>query len=292
MNPLLTTQKEAFRVGKNNLEFFQKRLVKMENGVLFFCTKGEADISIDMEKHHIVPNTNFMLLPNTTLSRISATKDFETHFFAFSEEMFNTASFRLAPPFIHFLKKNASHTHAKNENVLPIMGLIEASNAIYNDTNNLFRRAIAQNLLQIFFLDVYDKTQRFFIQEHREGSNRKEELFKRFISLIHTYNKRDVSFYAAQLCISPRYLSTITQEIENCSAKSIIDNHLVLELKVALQSTNLSLKEIADNYHFPDQSFFGRFFKKHTGMSPKAFRHLPATKQISIPDRVAVPVGP
>ena len=56
------------------------------------------------------------------------------------------------------------------------------------------------------------------------------------------------------------------------SAKEIIDENLILELKMALQSTGMSLKEIADKYHFPDQSFFGRYFKKHTGMSPKEYR--------------------
>ena len=56
------------------------------------------------------------------------------------------------------------------------------------------------------------------------------------------------------------------------SAKEIIDAFLILELKVALQSAILSLIKIADKYHFPDQSFFGRFFKKHTGMSPKTYR--------------------
>ena len=56
------------------------------------------------------------------------------------------------------------------------------------------------------------------------------------------------------------------------SAKEIIDENLILELKMALQSTGMSLKEIADKYRFPDQSFFGRYFKKHTGMSPKEYR--------------------
>lgn len=79
-------------------------------------------------------------------------------------------------------------------------------------------------------------------------------------------------FYADQLCISTRYLSAITKQVAENSAKEIIDENLILELKMALQSTGMSLKEIADKYRFPDQSFFGRYFKKHTGMSPKEYR--------------------
>ena len=113
-----------------------------------------------------------------------------------------------------------------------------------------------------------------FTKEQLEGGNRKGQLFKKFIHLVHTNctAQRDVAFYAEQLCISTRYLSAITKEVGQISAKEIIDEFLTLEIKVALQSTNLSLKEIADRYNFPDQSFFGRYFKKHTGMSPKEYR--------------------
>lgn len=173
-----------------------------------------------------------------------------------------------------FYKENACYTHTEDEPVRAITGLITASNAIYRDSENLYREAIAQNLLQIFFLDTYDKVQRYFTEEQINGSNRKEELFKKFINLVHTYctTQRDVAFYADQLCISTRYLSAITKQVAENSAKEIIDENLILELKMALQSTGMSLKEIADKYRFPDQSFFGRYFKKHTGMSPKEYR--------------------
>ena len=239
-----------------------------------FCTRGEANITIDLRKYHIVPNTHITLLPSSIISLTSASKDFLVDFFAYSETMFKTACFRLEPPFIHFIKENACYTHTEDEPVRAITGLITASNAIYRDSENLYREAIAQNLLQIFFLDTYDKVQRYFTEEQINGSNRKEELFKKFINLVHTYctTQRDVVFYADQLCISTRYLSAITKQVAEDSAKEIIDENLILELKMALQSTGMSLKEIADKYRFPDQSFFGRYFKKHTGMSPQRQR--------------------
>ena len=274
MSPLITTPQEKFKAGTDNLEYFDNRLVKMNNGVLMFCIEGEADFIIDLKKYHIVPNTNVMLLPKSIFTLTWASSDFRAHYFAYSEEMFKTACFRIDPPFIHFLKENSCYTHTKEEPLRSIMGLIEASNAIYLDYDNCYREAIAQNLLQIFFFDTYDKVQRLFTPEQIEGSNRREELFKKFINLVHTYcvTQRDVAFYAQQLCISTRYLSSITQQIAKISAKELIDDFLMLELKVALQSTDLSLKEIAEKYRFPDQSFFGRYFKKHTGMSPKEYR--------------------
>lgn len=67
MNPLLTTKAETFRSGSDNLEFYHNRLIKLTNGVLLFCSGGEAEITIDLEKHHIIPNTNIMLLPGSIL---------------------------------------------------------------------------------------------------------------------------------------------------------------------------------------------------------------------------------
>lgn len=263
MNPLLTTPTEPFRAGTDTLDFFYNRLIKLPNGALMFCISGEADITIDLKRYHITPNTKIILLPNSIVSLISASKEFRTHYFAYSDEMFKTACFRLDPPFIHFLKENACYTHTDKAVIRPIIGLMDACHAIYKDSDNRFQKTIAQNLLQIFFLHIYDKVQRLFTQEQIEGSNRKDELFKKFINLVHTHcvTQRDVAFYAEQLCISTRYLSNITKEVGQTTAKELIDDFLILELKVALQSTNLSLKEIAEKYRFPDQSFFGRFFK-------------------------------
>ena len=106
MNPLLTTKAETFRSGSDNLEFYHNRLIKLTNGVLLFCSGGEAEITIDLEKHHIIPNTNIMLLPGSILSLRSASPDFQIHYFAYSGEMMKVACFRLDPAFMHFMKEN------------------------------------------------------------------------------------------------------------------------------------------------------------------------------------------
>ncbi len=275
MNPLLTTKEEAFRTGMDNLACFRGHAVKMPGGALLFCTKGEADVTIDTQPAHIVPQTNIFLFPGMAFSIVRSSDDFESHYFAFTKKMFDTVCFRIEPSFILYIKANPWFTHENDEkDVRAIHGIIEASNIFCCDMENQFRQAIARHLLHIFFLNAYDKVRRIIACGHTAGSSRKEELFKQFITLVHAHgaSQRDVGFYATRLCITPRYLSVIVREVGDTTAKTIIDDFLILELKVALQSTDLSLKEIADRYGFPDQSFFGRFFKKHTGLSPKAYR--------------------
>ena len=85
MNPILTTKQETFKTGTDNLSFFYKRLIKMPNGAMIYCLEGEAEITIDLKKYHIVPNTNIVLLPQSILSLQSASEDFKTHYFAYSD---------------------------------------------------------------------------------------------------------------------------------------------------------------------------------------------------------------
>ena len=161
------------------------------------------------------------------------------------------------------------------ERVKPFIGLSLVMKDLYEDRDNSFRIQLFKNFIQNFILDFYDKTQHLFLQKKTEGINRQEEIFKRFIQLIHKHctTQREVSFYAAELFITPRYLSTIVQNVSGTTAKSIIDRHVILEIKALLQSTSLSIQEISNRLSFPDQSFFGRYFKKHTGKSPLQYRN-------------------
>ena len=160
------------------------------------------------------------------------------------------------------------------ENTGAINGLIHATTAIYNDRENRFRNQIAKNHLQSFMLDIYDKCYRHFGRQEIEGGSRQDEIFKNFVALVHEncISQREVTFYANKLCISTKYLTGICKSVTRDSAKKIIDDFAILEIKVLLQSTELTIQEIADRLGFPDQSYLGRYFKRHEGMSPKEYQ--------------------
>src|SRR5574344_2080800 len=109
---------------------------------------------------------------------------------------------------------------------------------------------------------------------HHTGYNSKDKLMKIFFGLIHRHYKehRNLAYYADKLCVSTRYLSSVTNIISGCSPKKLIDDYIILEIKIQLQSTNYTVQEISQRLNFSDQSVMGRFFKQQTGLGAMEYR--------------------
>ena len=273
-NSSLAILREPFISGTDeNLSPVMHHLWKLEGGAIYFCRKGWAHATINLKDYEIVENTQVVLLPGTIIRINGCSSDFTASFFGFPKEMFMEACMRFEPIFFRFIKEQPYYV-LPQENTGAINGLIRATTAIYNDRENRFRNQIAKNHLQSFMLDIYDKCYRYFGKHKIEGGTRQDEIFKSFVSLVHEHcaSQREVSFYADKLCISTKYLTGICKAVTGDSAKKIIDDFAILEIKVLLQSTELTVQEIADRLVFPDQSYLGRYFKRHEGMSPKEYQ--------------------
>ena len=81
-----------------------------------------------------------------------------------------------------------------------------------------------------------------------------------------------MAFYAENLCITGRYLASVTSAVSGRSPKDEIDECLLREARILLTFSELSVQQISDKLHFPDPSHFGRFFKRMTGITPLAYR--------------------
>lgn len=101
-----------------------------------------------------------------------------------------------------------------------------------------------------------------------------KQIFIRFMELLSKYftQERHVEFYASKMCISPKYLSTTVKQVSGKTPTVWITNRTIEEIKHRLLHTQDTIKEIAYTLNFPNLSFFGKFFKKATGMSPKQYR--------------------
>lgn len=275
-NPLITTLEEQFVVGESDFAFFDNCAGRCDCGALLLCRGGSAYATINQSQGQVRRNTLIILLPGSVLMFSERTEDFRVTFCAFSFNLFSEASYRMDPSLFHALRDrpiNYSPTHI----VEGMTAWLQMAAYTYRDRGNIFRITIFKNRLQNLLLEVCDKIRRFSMKEPStlDVTTRQTELFQRFVGLVHenSSQEREVTFYADRLCISTRYLSTIVRSIARASAKEFIDRAVMLEIKMLLQSTDLSVQEIAYRLHFPDQSYLGRYFKKHTGASPTEYRN-------------------
>ncbi len=104
------------------------------------------------------------------------------------------------------------------------------------------------------------------------GHNRVPE---RFLNLVQKHFKKErfLKFYAEKLDLTPKHLSRTMKNLTGFTAVEWIERYVVLEAKVMLKASNLNIQQISDELNFPSQSFFGKYFKKNVGMSPKEFRN-------------------
>ena len=102
----------------------------------------------------------------------------------------------------------------------------------------------------------------------------KHEIFIKLIQEIeHSYmQERRVEFYANRLCLSPKYLSTLSKEICGYTVQELIFKAIIQKSIALLQHTQKTIQEIADEFNFSNASHFGTFFKKQTGISPLHYR--------------------
>lgn len=274
MIELLLSDEQSFSAEDTNLSAFLKHPVRVNGGAVFFCTAGHAVVSIDLQEHVIGRDMEVLLLTDTVFMLVEASADFRVIFFASSLQMFDGAMQRLNTECFHYLENHPAIRHygATVDTVKKLYAVILAAGG---ETENIYRSQIMYLLIRHILLNLCDKVRRNYIRSQEEGGRRKRELYDRFVKLIaaHFTERRDVAFYAQELCISMSYLASVTRTVMGETPKETIDKWIVQEIKLMLVFSDLSLQQISDRMSFPDQSYLSRYFKHHTGSSPIAYRN-------------------
>lgn len=249
-------------------------LTKTGRCIVCYCLSGEADIEVNLTKHKFVKSEIIMLFPSQIVQQKNVSVDFLVMYFSISSPILQEVTFRFPPSFISFLQY---HFYYKVSEDLIREEQVRFSDIQkkFNDIKSFCRRELLLNLLRIYFLEMYDKIRKDDLMHASFSYNRKTELYEEFTNLVirNFKTNREVQFYAEQLCISPKYLTSVTSATSGYSAKQWIDDYVILELKVQLKSSGVSLQKIADEFHFSDLAYMSNYFKSKTGMSPSEFRN-------------------
>ena len=145
------------------------------------------------------------------------------------------------------------------------------------ERDDYFRTDITKRLLAAYLYKLGSILYRHRPELQAEAAKpmkREEILFKEFIKLVSEYHRKErrVDFYAEQLFLSPKHFSTVIKKVSGKTAGQWIDDYVVLEIKTLLKYSAMSIQEIAYYMNFSNPSFFGKYFKHHTGMSPSEYK--------------------
>lgn len=240
-------------------------------------TEGETSLTSNLQEFRLKKDSLFIFSPKHIL-QVQSNNRFKAHLIVIAPDFLkriNIDTKRMMPLFLQFGSLPCMElTHAESQSLRSFISMVEQE---LKGSETDFSSEIIGGLIAATIYKVGDILTHY-LTEHPEVDspihNRAEEYFRQFTELLgeHYKHERSVGFYARQLCITPKYLTTLIKRISGKSVSEWIDNYVILEAKTLLKYSNMSVQEIAYYLNFPNQSFFGSYFKRNAGMSPSQYK--------------------
>lgn len=240
-------------------------------------TEGETSLTSNLQEFRLKKDSLFIFSPKHIL-QVQSNNRFKAHLIVIAPDFLkriNIDTKRMMPLFLQFGSPPCMElTHAESQSLRSFISMVEQE---LKGSETDFSSEIIGGLIATTIYKVGDILTHY-LTEHPEVDspihNRAEEYFRQFTELLgeHYKHERSVGFYARQLCITPKYLTTLIKRISGKSVSEWIDNYVILEAKTLLKYSNMSVQEIAYYLNFPNQSFFGSYFKRNAGMSPSQYK--------------------
>lgn len=245
---------------------------RFQGGAFSVCTQGSGHISVNLTDHDIMANQMLVIAPDSIIRLHDLSDDFNAIIIGFSTELFKGVNIQTYIPIYADILEHPTFPLNKNDMEV-VLELCDFMDKKAKRTEHPYRDEITQNLMLALFYEtcsIYQRERPYSVKRISRG----EEIAIRLRELIsqHYIKERSVEFYAQELCLTPKYLSTTIKKTTGKSVPEWIRMALVLDAKIQLKSSFDTVQQISDRLNFPNPSFFGRFFKKYTGMTPLEYR--------------------
>ena len=241
--------------------------------LMALCQRGEARYTIDTRQQTVRQGDLLFVSERHIVDSYQSSPDFKCLCIMVTTEFYHS--------FVLNVKNVSSLLLFSTKN--PVVKLTESERQTYGNyyasirekmvAAHPYRTEVVKALLLAMFYDMSGVIWRVE-QQTSKNQTRADALFARFIKLLEANfrSERRVGWYASQLSISPKYLSEVVKQVSKRTPNDWIDHYVVLELRVLLKNSTKNIKEITEELHFPNQSFLGKYFKEHVGMSPSEYR--------------------
>ena len=276
----------------SGLEAWQEGPQVLTYGAILICRKGKARLNVNYKDWELYEGAVITLFPNDVVElkvdgdckspetengdckSPQTANNFQAEILKYNPSLLREASLQLEQTVYSSLRKDRCRQDTPVVTNI-INGMFSLLKVYFDQSECTCISQLVLCQLKAFFIGFHEYLQRN--PQYRPDevkSYRVRELFNRFMMLLERDYKisRDVNYYAAQMNISSKYLTNIVNQVTGHTPKTIIGQYVILQLKLHLKRSTQSIKEMAWEFHFADVSFFCRYFKKHTGLTPQQIR--------------------
>ena len=242
--------------------------------MIAFCMEGYMKFNLGLKNVMMSKNQIYVILPDQILQTTEVSADFKVGFMALRRDFFNSQNHFIETINLHHRLIEQSYFNLSEKEMQEYIQIFKMVKEKIADTQHTYRMQIIQNYFQITFYNIYH-----LIVSHQNATekpmmNNNMAIYERFMKSVEEHYRREhsVTFYADILCLTPKYLSSVIYEISGKHASDWIHEHIILEAKALLKSTDMNLKNISELLYFCTPSHFGRFFKRYTGYTPIEYK--------------------
>lgn len=248
--------------------------LRIDSLMIALCMEGSGKIGIDLREYELKKNSLIVIQPRNYIYLSEYSYDFKCSVMVCSKHLVQDVLPKLTdilPLLMHHRAEPV--TQLKDDDAEGIRTFLKFIRAKLRGPRTPFLKQKVNCMLQAALYEMMDINQQT-AQPTENPKSRKEEIMAKFLLTVSEEfrTQRQVSYYAHKLFITPKHLSSVVKELSGRTAGDWIDNYVIMEAKVLLKTTDMTIQEIAVCLNFPNQSFFGKYFKHHTGFSPTAYR--------------------
>lgn len=267
----------SFKSGEKSSDDWQfGHPLPVDGCLIMLCTDGKAEFSINSRNFSMTPGCMAFICFDMVTVPFSASEDFKAHCL--------TVAFNATQDIFFLVTSNRFWDFIYRTPVFPLPDdlLDTATNWFALDRwlssqcSEAIKEKTLRNEAENFMLVMAEQVEiRLGMLGENPSKNRAWTIINDFVGLIDRYYAvhHDVAFYAERLNVSPNYLNIITKRNIGTTAKDQINIQIERVARMLLDTTDLSVKQIAERLHFEDPSYLCRVFRKQTGMSPIQYRN-------------------
>lgn len=238
------------------------------------CIKGNAKFRLNYREMSIEAGQILTVMPGQIIRTDKQSQDFFCEMLFFPIDFITNYPVPTDIDFILLLNEYPCITvpEVTMQSILKLHALIVKH---YQNMEKLMEGEIVRAMLYALLLMVVSAYQ----TDNKEGVIRKkysrqEELTEDFFKLLfqHYKEERTVAFYADKLCLTAKYLTTTIKKMTGRYILGWINEIVIIGIKTYLRNTSMTMLQISEEFNFSNPSFFGKYFKQHTGMTPLEYR--------------------